>query len=144
MRLNPHHIQNVARGLTRSSHRYLMEESRRRADEAAKEIGKCLDPATGGADPRGAYVILKRWYWHTSTRTPNPYWTDIEKVRGDLQTLYQREEPHPPGLNLDTHVDPAKVSDKIPSEAEVEAAVQPLRPHKAGGHNHLCAEHFKQ
>ena len=38
----------------------------------------------------------------------------MEKVRGDFQTLYQREEPHPPGLPLETHVDLAKVNDEIP------------------------------
>ena len=44
----------------------------------------------GGVDPRGADAILKHWYLHVSARAPNPSWTDMEKVRGDLQTLYQR------------------------------------------------------
>ena len=68
----------------------------------------------------------------------------MEKVGGDFQNFYQREEPHPPGLPLATHTDLAKVNDDIPLEAEVEAAVSRLRPHKAGRHTHLCAEHFKQ
>ena len=50
-----------------------------------------------------------------STRAPNPSRTDMEKVRGDFQTLYQREETHTPGLPLLTHVDPAKLNDEIPS-----------------------------
>ena len=45
--------------------------------------------------------------------------TDMEKVRGEFQTLYQREEPHPPGIPLSTHVEPDKVNDEIPSEAEL-------------------------
>ena len=53
------------------------------------------------------------------------------------------EEPHPPGLHLATHVDPSKVNDEIPSEAEVEAAVCHLHLHRAGRHTHLHAEHFK-
>ena len=68
----------------------------------------------------------------------------MKKVRGDFQTLYQREDPHPPSLPLSTHIDPSKVNDKIPSYAEVEAKVQRLRLHRAGGHTHLCAEQFKQ
>ena len=75
----------------------------------------------GGADPRRAYAILKLWYRHASVRATNPSQTDMEKVRGYFQTLYQRGEPHPPGLPLDTHVDPAKVNEEIPSEVEVEA-----------------------
>ena len=55
--------------------------------------------------------------------SPNPSWMDRDKVRGDLQTLYQREEPHPPGMPLETHMGPANLNDEIPSEAEVEAVV---------------------
>ena len=55
----------------------------------------------------------------------------MEKVRGILHTLYQREDPNPPGLPVETHVDPVKVNEKIPSEAEVEAEVRCLRPHMA-------------
>ena len=54
-----------------------------------------------------------------------------------LSHTYQREEPHPPGLPLATHIDPYKVNVDIPSEANVEAEVRRLRPHRAGGHNHL-------
>ena len=67
----------------------------------------------------------------------------MEKFRGDFQTLYQKEEPYTPGLPLATHIDPAKVNYKIPSEAEMEAVVRCLRPHRAGGHTHLHTKHFK-
>ena len=139
LRRNPCHSQNVARGITRAIRRSLTTDYQRLAEEAATEIGTCLDPATGGVDPGGAYNILKRWYCNASARSPNPYRTDMEKVRGDFQTLYQREKPRPHGLCLDTQVDPAKVNDKIPleAEAEVEAAVQFLRPHRVGTHTHL-------
>ena len=69
----------------------------------------------GGADPRGAYDILKWWYLHASVRAPNPSCKDMDKVGGYLHTLYQMEEPHTPGLPLATHVDPAKVNDEIPA-----------------------------
>ena len=88
-----------------------MEDSRRRAEEAATAIGASLEPSTGGNGPRGAYAIMKRWYQHASTRAPNYYQTDMEKIRGDLKNLYQREELHPPGLSLATHMEPAQVND---------------------------------
>ena len=44
-------------------------------------------------DPHRAYAVLKHWYRHTSAHAPNPYRTDMEKVRGEFQTLYQREDP---------------------------------------------------
>ena len=70
----------------------------------------------------------------------------MEKVSGYFQTLYQREEPHTPGLPLAKHVHPVNFNKDISSEAEaeVEAAVQCLRPYKVGGHTHLRAEHFNQ
>ena len=68
----------------------------------------------------------------------------MDKVRGEFHNIYQREEPHTPGLPLETHVEPAKVNEVIPLEAEVEAAVIRLLPHREGRHTHLCAEHFKQ
>ena len=121
-----------------------MAYSRRRAEEAETEIGACLEPTTGGSDPCGAYTILKRWYLHTSAWAPNPFRIDMEKVRGGFQTFHHREETHTPGLPLATHIDPAKVNDKIPSEAELEAAIRRLCPHSAIGHTHLRAKHFKQ
>ena len=63
----------------------------------------------------------------------------MEKVRGDFQTLYQREEPHPPGLPLATHVEPVQVNDVTPLEAEVETEFRRLHPLKSGRHAHLCA-----
>ena len=56
----------------------------------------------------------KKWYRHASAREPNPYRTDMEKARGDFQTLYQREEPQTHGLTLETHVKLDKVNGEIP------------------------------
>ena len=77
----------------------------------------CLEPSMEVTDPRGVYAILKSWYWHASTRAPNPSWEDMEKVGGDFQTLYQREDPHTPGLPLATHVYLIHVNYEIPSES---------------------------
>ena len=134
---NPRHGRNVARGLTRAVRRSLMADSRRQAEEAATDIGECMEPSTGEADPCRVYAILKYWYRHVSARDPNTSWTDMEKVRGDFQTLYQREEPHSPGLPLATHVYPDKVNEKIPPKEEVEVAVRQLRSQRVGRHSNL-------
>ena len=144
LRRNHHHNRNVARGLKKSVRISFIVESQIRAKENAKDIRECLETSAGETDTCGAYSILKCWYRHASARAPNPSRTNMEKVRGDLQTLYQMEEPHPPGIPLAKHVDPVQVNDTNPLEAEVEEAVICLRLRKAGGNNHLRAEYFKQ
>ena len=66
----------------------------------------------------------------------------MAKVTKDYVTLYQKEDPDPPGRPLATHVEPFQINDEVPSEAEVDAEVRLLHPHKEGGHTHLRAEHF--
>ena len=141
---NPRHNRNVVRGLTISVRWSLMADYRRQEEEAETDIRVCLDPSTRGVEPCGVCTILKRWYWDASARAPNTYRTDMEKVREELQTFYHREETHPPGLTLDTHVNLSKVNGEIRSEAEVEVAVRRLHPQRAGGHTQLRAEHFEQ
>ena len=54
------------------------------------DIWACMESSMGGADPCVGYAIMKRWYRHVFVRDPNPSQTDVENVRGYLQTLYQR------------------------------------------------------
>ena len=58
----------------------------------------------------------------------------MDKVRGYFQILYQREEPHTPGILLAIYMYRVQVNYLTPSEAEVEASVFCLCPHKAVGH----------
>ena len=80
----------MVRGITRAVRWSLMADSQRRAEEAAPEIGACLETSMGGVDPCRACTILKWWYRHASARAPNPSWMDMEKVRFYPQKLYQR------------------------------------------------------
>ena len=68
----------------------------------------------------------------------------MTKVIKDSSTFCQRENPYPPDQPLSTHIDPFWVNNDVPlkAEAEAEAAVRRLRPHKAGGHTHLRVDHF--
>ena len=96
-------------------------------------IRVCLNPAAVKTKICGAYAVLKHWYRHTSVWVPNPYRSDTEKVMG--------AEPHPPGIPLETHVDPLQVNNDTPLEAEVEAVVCCMHLFKSGGHTHRRAEH---
>ena len=50
----------------------------------------------------------------------------MEKFGGDLQTLYQIDEPYPPVLLLTTNLDPVQLIDATLLESEVETAVRRL------------------
>ena len=81
----------MARGLTVSARHYLLVDSQRQSEEAATAIGAYLDIEAGETDPREAYVVMKCWYRHVAARAPNTSRTNMEKVRGEFQTLYQWE-----------------------------------------------------
>ena len=65
----------------------------------------------------------------------------MDKVTKDYINLYQREDPYPPGRLLSTQFDPFQINYDVPSDDEVKAAVRRLRPHKSGGHTHICVYH---
>ena len=71
----------------------------------------------------------------------------MDKVAKYYVTLYQRDNPYPPGRPLATHVYSFFINYDVLCEAEVgvevEAAVRCLRLHKAGVHTHLRVYHFK-
>ena len=79
-----------------------------------------------------------------SARAPKPLRADTAKVTGDYDTLYWREDPTPTGRPVLIHVKPFRINDEVPTEAEVEAAVNRLLLNKAGIHRHLRAENFKK
>ena len=133
----------MERGLTKVVKKSLFVDSWRLAEEAVTAIGECLESSAGRTDPYRAYAVLKHCYRHASTQSPNPYYTNMEKVGRDFQPLFSRDDTHPPGLPLATHVELVQVKNATPLEAKVEAAIRCLRPLMAGGHTHLCVEHLK-
>ena len=129
-RRNPLPLWNVARALIKSIQRYLLVSSLRKAEKATAEIRARLEPEMGYMDLCGAYSVLDFWYRRASTRAPNPSRSDKSKVAKDYATLYQREDPDPPGRLLATHIYLFKIKYEFPSEVEVEVLVQRLRPHR--------------
>ena len=75
----------------------LLDYSQHREENSAADIGVCLELSTGDMDLNRAYSFLKRWYLHTSARAPNPSQGNMAKVTKDYATLYQWEDPYPPG-----------------------------------------------
>ena len=67
----------------------------------------------------------------------------MDKFTKEYTTFYQQKNPDPYEQLMAIHISPFQISDKVPIEAEVEASVQCLIPHKASRHTHLCMEHFK-
>ena len=76
-------------------------------------------------------------------RAPNPSRANMDKVTEDYFTIYQQEDPYPPGRQLATHANSFQIKDDVPSSADVETSVQSLRLHNSVVHIHLRAEHFK-
>ena len=97
LNINPCHHWNVARDLKKAVRGSILEDSQRQAEKAAAEIGACIDLETGDTDLCRACTVLNRWYRHASARAPNHSWADMVMVTKDYATLYQWEEPDPPG-----------------------------------------------
>jgi hypothetical protein len=109
LRRNKHHSRQQARVLTGQIKQSLRLDWRRRAEDAAKAIGKCLH--TEEPDLQKAWNILKRWYRHATARQPHPSREDLVTVSTEYETLYTAEMPSPPGAPIPTHVAPFPIND---------------------------------
>ena len=143
LRRDPNHSRNRARELTRQIRASLKEDSKRRAEAAAAEIGSCTDVPPGTqADLQGGFDVLKRWCEHSTGRQSKPSKADLNKVSNDFRVLYQQELPSPPGLRVPVHVH-YDVRDDVTDEEEIVNAVKRLRRGRATGHTGMRAESFK-
>ena len=69
---NPCLYSNMARALTKSVQRNLLEEYQWRTKREAAENRTLLEPSTGDTYLCGVYSVIKRWYRHASNREPYP------------------------------------------------------------------------
>ena len=61
----------------------LSADARYWAETSTEEIGACLEkPQDQPPYFKGAYAILKWWYFHALTRPPNPSREKLSKVSG--------------------------------------------------------------
>ena len=85
------HSQNVAQALTKEVIKYLAVDTRRREEIVAEEIRAYLENPKGKpSDIQGEYLIINRWYQHTSGKHIHLSCTFLEKVPGYYLELYQR------------------------------------------------------
>ena len=139
LRWNPWHSRQQARVLSRQINQSLKADRRRRAEEAATQIGECLNG--DNSDLQGAFDILKRWHRHASARPPKPSRQDLTKLSTEYRALHSRQNP--PGLPVPPNVAPFPINDAVPSEAEICAAASKMKLNKAPGHTRVRAEDFK-
>ena len=86
------------------------------------------------ADPpltQEAWHRLQGWYKAAVDRPPPPARATLKRVTAEQARLYSRVPP--PGYNIPVTIDPFKVEDGVPSEAEVEWVVKRLQKNCAGG-----------
>ena len=114
LRHNPCHRRNMVRDLTKSVRRFLIEDFQQRSEKVTEEIREFFELETGDTYLQGAYTVLKRWYHHVSARAPNSSRVNIPKVSKNYATIYHREDPHPPGRPLDTHIYTFQINNESP------------------------------
>jgi hypothetical protein len=85
---------------------------------------------------------MQAWYREASDRPQRPSRGDLDAVTLERRDLYSRELP--PGDPIPVLVQPFNISDALPSEAEIAAAVCRLLRGKAPGPSLMHVDHFKQ
>lgn len=106
-----------------------------------KEAGDDIEALLKCKDANGAWQRLKSWYRAATGRIPSPTYADLRSVEQQFTNLYAARQP--PGDPIPTYVDPFPISDEIPDEEEIVAALKRLRNGKASGGSGLRAEDLK-
>jgi len=132
------HDRAHARRLTRRIRRAFQADRKQRA----KAAGEAVAAALSAGEVKEAWKRLQAWYKQASDRPPPPSRQDLRAVTAERADLYRKENP--PGDPIPVLVDPFPVSDAVPSEGEVEAAVRRLSSGKSPGPSGLRMDHLKQ
>ena len=139
LRQNPHHDRAEARRLTRAINVGKKHDRLTRATETAHKI----EAALSANDPQKAYGALKAWYKFTGDRPHKPTHHDLLTITKDFTALYTKEDPSPPGEPIPAMVAPFDITDSIPEEPEIRAALMRLRLHKAPGPSGMTVQHLR-
>ena len=91
-----------------------------------------VEPPAVETDPRGEYAGAQ------------PFSDKYGEGRGGFPDTISEGGNKPPWLTPGNTRGLVQVNGTTPPEAEVEAEVRRLRPRKAVGNIHLCADNFKQ
>ena len=91
--------------------------------------------------PGEAWQQLKGWYKAAVDRVPPPARARPERITAEQVNLYSYVPS--PGTNIPVTVRPVPVDDSVPTEDEVEEAVNNLRRNRSRGASGMRSEHLK-
>ena len=134
---SPLYTQAAMRRLNRQIKASLKEDRKRRVSDA----GNAIEADLASKDVKAAWDRVKAWYRVAENRPPKPSREELSTVTEEYANLYTRSTP--PGEPIPVLVDPFDVSDEVPSEDEIAAAVRGLRSGKAPGPSGLRTDQLK-
>ena len=85
---------------------------------------------------------MKRWYCYAVDRAIQPAQVSLERIVAEQVYLYLHVLP--PGDNITKPIEELPVEESVPSEDEIEWAVNPLQNHRSGGPSGMRDEHLKE
>ena len=139
MRQDPRYGKADRRRLGKEIKESLSKYRRRRTEEAGAEVESMMK-----ADPpliQEAWHRLQGWYKAAVDRAPPPARATLKQVRAERAKLYSRVPPL--GNTIPVTIEPFVVEDGVPTEVEVEWAVERLQNNRAGGASRTRAEDLK-
>ena len=125
--------------LSRAIAASLKGDMKRRIETAGKEVETLLE--ADPPNPREVWRRLKGWYKATVNRAPPPVRATLERITAERVNLYSYMPS--PGENIAVTVRPVKVYDSVPTEDEIEEAVNNMQRKRSGGGAGMRAEHLK-
>jgi Reverse transcriptase (RNA-dependent DNA polymerase) len=126
------------RRLSRRIHQAFRIDRRARA----KRAGEDIEAALTAGKLQDSWKMMQAWYREASSRPQLPSRSDLDAVTLERQDLYSRVAP--PGDNIPILVEKFDISDAVPSEGEIAAAVRRLHRGKAPGPSTMRVDHFKE
>ena len=91
--------------------------------------------------PREAWQQLKGWYKAAVDCAPPPARATLERITAERVNLYSYVPS--PGTNIPVTARPVPVDDSVPTEDDIEEAVNNLRRNRSGGLSGMRAKHLK-
>jgi exonuclease III len=132
------HDRAAVRRLSRSIHQSFRVDRKARAARAGAEI----ETALAAGHLQDSWKMMQAWYREAGDRPQLPSQGDLDAVTLERQDLYSRRQP--PGEPIPVLVEPFNISDAVPSEEEIAAAVRRLHRGKAPGPSAMRVDHFKE
>jgi hypothetical protein len=130
------------RASVRRLSRQIQQSFRTDRKERVARAGEAIETALTAGALQESWRLMQAWYREASDRPQRPSRGDLDAVTLERQDLYLREPP--PGDPIPVLVGHFNISDAVPSEEEIAAAVRRLPRGKAPGPSAMRVDHFKE